>query len=354
MLKFLKNLFVFFLSLTISLVIIDIYVNYAEIENVSIFEVEPGIGKVLTPNLKMLYLNEGFHMGQVNEYSYFGPGYSPNKEADVLRVALIGDSQVEGHYMFDRHHFRSVLEKELAKLSGKKVEVLNFGYGGIDIGGMYCRDFSFASKFNPDLTVYFVGAGDFVVEHDPLYPNCYLENDSLKIDYNLDRDAYESYLKTRSLRENSTLMKMLSDCIGIAKEGRTAEIVLEKFYTGFSRPNTHPATEQLEQNSPIQIPAIAAAILKDLSQREDKVLVLRRDFPEEAMPYIQNSKCRIIVLDKAFDGLRAKGIDPQYWPITKKHGHWNHAANQAIGDYLARKIEESMLAKSQVPPALHN
>ncbi|NTW48514.1 MAG: SGNH/GDSL hydrolase family protein [Chlorobiales bacterium] len=346
MTRLLKNIAVFLLSLIVSLIVIDVFVNYAEIENVSRFSVEPKRGKVLTPNLKVLYLNEGFHIGQVNEYSYLGPGYPPQKDADVFRVALIGDSQVEGEYMFGRSHFRSVLENELKRLSGKKVEVLNFGYGGLDIAGMYCRDVTFASNFKPDLTLYFIGAGDLVAEHDPLNPNCYLKNDSLKIDYTLDQPAYTSYLKTKFFREHSTLVKMLNDGIGLAKEGRTAAIVLDKFYTGFSSPDKGPATEKTTQNGPKEIPELVVAILNGLSRRDDKVLVLMKDFPKEAMPYIQNGKCTTIRLDKVIDQLKSEGIDPQYWPITKKHGHWNHIANQAIGRYLAQQLHAAAIAPS--------
>ena len=62
-----------------------------------------------------------------------------NKSANVLRIALIGDSYIEGFQLFERHHFKTYLEQKLSQKLKKKVEVLNFGIGGADLRGMYLR-----------------------------------------------------------------------------------------------------------------------------------------------------------------------------------------------------------------------
>jgi hypothetical protein len=46
----------------------------------------------------------------------------------------------------------------------------------------------------------------------------------------------------------------------------------------------------------------------------------------------------IIDLSGYLESLRAQGIDPTYWPVTRMRGHWNHAAQPLIGGFLAREI----------------
>ncbi len=53
---------------------------------------------------------------------------------------------------------------------------------------------------------------------------------------------------------------------------------------------------------------------------------------------IRDDGIRIFDLNPVFDGMRAKGIDPYYWPVTKEEGHWNQAAHQAIGEALGKDI----------------
>ena len=68
-------------------------------------------GRRLKKNWEIISFNEGFGITKTNNYGYISSSKIIPQED--IRIALIGDSFVEGRQVFLRDHFSSVLEKNL-------------------------------------------------------------------------------------------------------------------------------------------------------------------------------------------------------------------------------------------------
>ena len=106
-------------------------------------------------------------MGRINKYGYTGIAYPPERKKNTLRIALVGDSYVQGHYMSDKYYFGNIIGRNLQTflqqkelLSGLKhqnsentknlklkIEILNFGIAGSNLQRMYIRFKNQVSKF---------------------------------------------------------------------------------------------------------------------------------------------------------------------------------------------------------------
>ena len=117
----------------LSLILIEFFLRLTEISLPSRVYDDPRLGRSHKPNSKIFQASaEGFCIGRVNKFGYLGPAYDTQKRSNTFRIALIGDSYVAGLQLFDRLHFRKLLEDKLSIYMDMDVEVLNFGIGGID------------------------------------------------------------------------------------------------------------------------------------------------------------------------------------------------------------------------------
>jgi hypothetical protein len=164
----------------LSLVLLDLFISASKIVYPQPLVIDQEKGRVYKANSEFVSFSEGFFVGKTNEFQYLGKGYPPEREKDTLRIAIMGDSFIAGLQLFEEHHFRNLLEKALTEKLGKKVEVLNFGRGGFDFSSMYANYLNFISKYNPDLTIFFLSSNDFKFEPLPLVPYVALENGELK------------------------------------------------------------------------------------------------------------------------------------------------------------------------------
>ena len=108
-----KQLTLFGITAFITLLLLEGYLRMAEVEAVSMSEFDPEVGRVMMPNRNFTYYNENFTVGSYNRYGYLGPAYPPQRADGTLRIALLGDSYVEGFQVQPRNHFRTLLEQQL-------------------------------------------------------------------------------------------------------------------------------------------------------------------------------------------------------------------------------------------------
>ncbi|HEV8666992.1 MAG TPA: SGNH/GDSL hydrolase family protein [Candidatus Paceibacterota bacterium] len=90
--------------------------------------------------------------------------YTAPKPADTFRIALLGDSFAFGLYMNTPQNFSELLEDALNKANScpviKKIELINFGVPSYDLQYEVERYRLRATKYNPDLVLWFTEAGD--------------------------------------------------------------------------------------------------------------------------------------------------------------------------------------------------
>jgi hypothetical protein len=334
--KAVKIIIGFIFSLILSLLILDQFINYAQIEGTSSTDFDTDIGRKRRANLNFTFFNEGFSMGYFNKYSYLGPSYPIQKIKDNVRIAILGDSYVESFQVFRRDQFHQLLEENLYNSLNKPVEVLNFGRSGFDLADMYAYNDRMVKKFHPDITVYMISDADLSCSQtDPLIPKVIEKNSQLIVTNELMPKSYlDTYKRTKVLTQNSSLMAMFNNSRKLVKAGKFWPKMLDKFYW---KPQNIKPTEHIIQSH--EIPNLAYKIIDHLppntiivnrgSNNLDSLFMLR--ILEKQIPYIDLRDTLSVVAEK--------GIDPHYWPVTKTRGHWNHQAHQAVGLYLSNEIE---------------
>ena len=162
----------FIAAVLVTFACFEVYFRTTEISLPSFVVDDPVLGRTFRPNARAALLQEGFYMDRINEYGYLGPAYPPEKTKGSLRVALCGDSFVEAFQVFPQWNLRSVLEAELSKRLGRRVEVLNFGRSGQDLRTMYTYYKDLVSQFQPDITIFIVIDHAFLGHDNSIGPKC--------------------------------------------------------------------------------------------------------------------------------------------------------------------------------------
>jgi hypothetical protein len=336
-LKMIKNILIFCAVFLLSIAAIDLFVKYAAINPVSIYSYEPGVGRTFRSNIEYFYTTEGLSAGTTNEFGYLGAGYPPQKQEGVLRIALLGDSYIEGFQLFDRHHFRSILEKELNEKYGINAEVMNFGRSGFDLSDMYAYNVNFVSRFNPDIVLYFADNGDYVQKaNEEGMPYPYLEKDSLKMFYYKDtgEGSMPWFLSLNKMSLVSPMVQIVRNCINLYKKGETAAIIFGKFYEPFSK------QQELDYTPAPHPGEVQKKILEQLGRSHSNIIVNRdkQDISPVIKPELQRTGVSFIDLNNALYPLKNSGVNPYLWKYNKKEGHWNHQAHEVVGKFLAVRI----------------
>jgi len=211
--KIVKNIFFFLLTLTIVLWIGDLYLRMSGIQDPSSNKFDPTLGRIRRENFKYVKLNEGFSINNFNDYSYLGPSYPPEKSDSIIRIALLGDSYVEGFQVFERDHFRSITENKLNTQNKNRFELLNFGRSGLGIANMFAIDSLMIRNFNPDYILYFAGINDFYSEaKDPLIPGVDIINGSgIFVNNHFSKNKIKEFNNTNPILQKSALLSMIND-----------------------------------------------------------------------------------------------------------------------------------------------
>lgn len=333
--RYIKNGLLFFVSFLGILIFLEIFIQTTHITEKTFNEIYEDIGVGRRRNFNYILFNEGFSIGKFNKYRYLGPAYAPTKDTSVLRIALIGDSYVEGFQVFDRHHFRKVLEDQLSKKLNVSVEILNFGRSGFDLSDMYIYNRLFVNQFSPDYILFFTSNSDY-------YPNLNeaqefklrIVDSTLKIDKKLPQKFVNFYNRYKLIIQNSAILNMANIGVKVIKREGILPILLEDFYT-IKKENPNKENPKRKE-----IPYVTKKILKELSLSRNTIIV-NRDFDvldSIKLSLIENYNIKYIDLTDTLFVLKNNGIHPYYWKATKKSGHWNQQAHEAIGIYLSDQL----------------
>ena len=348
--KITLNSIFFILAGLLTLLLMEGYIRYGEIQSLSNFEVDSVHGKRLRARVPMLYLMEGFYMGEVNEYGYLGPGYAPEKKETTTRIALIGDSYVEAFQVFGRDHFRTIMEDSLREQTELPVQVLNFGRSGFTLADMYVYYRNFAAGFNPEFFLIFLHNDDLYAQsHQALLPEVKTEGEGITISHDfVQGNAYKKYQQTRFFREHSAYLRMANNGVKLIKEGMLPNIVLGKLHLLMRAQETTAAANGEERNmkeEDLQIPMLYQEILETLAKDERVILVLAEEPGPAVQDFINQQGLQIIALWHTLEALKKEGTDSHYWPGTRKYGHWNQQGHEAIGKTLANQLKAKIKTK---------
>lgn len=335
-----KRVILFGLTLLGTFVVLDVYLQIAEIQTPMETRIDPQLGPTYIPNKHITRFNEGFFMGSANEFGYMGPAVPPRRRGTEQRILLLGDSFVLGHTVLPRHYFGRYLEKKLSQATGEEVYALNFGKADFNFGNMYQYYQDVAGKFDYDLALFFVGEGDLLPTGQvvsKLYPTVGLQGDSIVIDksFRLSK-TYRFYKAIEPLFTRSAVLRLVFNTYKIINSDSWIVVVLDKFAPSYSASNEEPAFPIPQK--PKELPELSRAILRELAKDSRNVLVIQTKLAPELLVEVKASGLLIIDLGAYLESLQAEGRDPYYWPVTGIRGHWNHAAQPLIGRFLAEQI----------------
>ena len=327
--KIFKNFLSFTITVLITLFVIEIYFYFSEIQSRSSIEFNAKFGDFRIPNAKYFDLNEGFGLGSFNEYGYLGPSYAPENVENAFRIALIGDSYVEGFQVQDDMHFRNLTEKKLKLALGRKVEILNFGRSGFNLLNMFALDSLFVGDFNPDLTLYFLSNRDLIQKNNSQkLPMVSLDsNSNIAIDLPVEPKGYNA-LKYK-LTNTSSIFMMVSKFKNLLND---SDFVKRKL---FDKLMDSDQKKEILINKIKKIDKVQLAILEKLKQKN--TIIVNRDISKLYLPDDIESLNKLDIY-KLF--MRNGNYDWSYhtWKVTNKIGHYNHKAHHIIADTLTNRI----------------
>ena len=336
--KIIRNVFLFSIGFFLTFIALEVFISNTYIVNKSLNDVYADIGRGRRTNMFYVMFNEGFSMGRFNKFRYMGAEYPKEKDVNTLRIALIGDSFVEGFQVFDRDHFRRIIEVELSEKLNQNVEVLNFGRSGFDIGDMFAYNQTFVKEFNPDFSLFFLSNNDLIPRFsDPLRMKVRLKDDSLIVVKDYPSNYIQIFNRTKYLIQNSTIFTMLNSGHKLVKSDEFLHIIFDKFY-----PNKLESDNEYSNSFseiPFALPELTLGIVDNLNSAKD--IIVNKDIKslnQEMVSEIRRHTINYIDLQDTLYYMKENQVDPYYWKATKKTGHWNHQAHKAVGEYLAKSL----------------
>lgn len=322
------------LTVLVTFLACEVFIRTANIGSVSATEFYEDIGRGRRANLDYIYFNEGFGLNRFNEYRYIGESHPPAKENNTKRIVLLGDSYVESFQIFDRDYFGNLAENTLnSKQSDTIYQVLNFGRSGFDLGDIYAYQKTFAEKFHPDLIVYMLSAEDLTLKYsDPLRPKTVLIHDTLTVSFDFPASEIRAFEKTKFLTQNSGIITMINNGRKKVNKIPLASILLDKIYYWF---NPIPE-ENYKDRGEAPLGPVTKSIITNLDP--SRTLIINRDtipLPASFVELCKINNIRYLDLSIPLNEMKNEGVNPNYWKVTNRIGHWNHEAHRRIGKVIA-------------------
>jgi hypothetical protein len=330
-------------SLVITGLFFEAFLRYSGSTIPSIVRSSEAFGLLMKPDTDVVFVNEGFSLGKVNELGYLGPAYPVEKPAGAIRIALLGDSYVAGHHLFDRHHFRSLMEDQLGGVSSGDVEVLNFGFPAVNFEQMYIYHEVFIKRFSPDFVLYFIGTSSLNKPSDEVGPRLKLEADSLRIDHSFRQSGAFARLQKLDFLRQFSLYALLRKAKELYARGSGPEIILDKFYRLAKGSGTGKKAERGDpEEKPGRMP-LNRAVVESLAKANARgpstsIIVVRDGLPDTFLEFARSQGVLCLDPTPDLDSLAATGIDPHYWKGSQRNGHWNHYAHRVVADFLSQEL----------------
>lgn len=328
---------------------LDGWLQLAEIQTPLENRADPDLGPVYRPDVRFSRFSEGFFLGGTNQWGFIGDGVSPERRGDGVRVLLLGDSFVLGHTVFERHHFKTKLAKELAAHLGREVTVLNFGRADYCLWNMHQHYIDHAAHWDHDLALFFLSDGDLAPPYpaDPaMYPYTELVDGHLRTNRDFQHSAKRAtYLRLEPLLTRLALPRVGFNLLKLIDSGQWQGMLLDKFAPRHDDgpgirmgdvPGPLPPAVRTQPGPPL--PPVTPAVLRDLRDRGRCAAVVMWEIRPASLDSILASGVPTAQLAPLWSSLKAQGLDPWYWSITGRRGHWNHRAHTEMGRFLAGEI----------------
>jgi hypothetical protein len=165
-------------------------------------------------------LPDGHRWVEINSDGWRGPGVPLKPTPGRLRIALLGDSFIEAFEVPFDSTVGEVVERRLAALRGRPVEVLNFGEGGYGTTQEYLTLQHEVWKYSPDVVVLAVTTGNDISDNSRrlrrgnYVPYQVFQGDHLVLD--------TSFVMARDYRSRTLWTRRM---LGVVKHSRLAQLI---------------------------------------------------------------------------------------------------------------------------------
>ncbi len=146
-------LFGFVVWQVIAILFVESILACAGLGEEEIFKFDPELGSKHMINKKVTWRSEGYAVSYLDGDGMREPGLTIAKPDNTYRVALLGDSMVEGLQVPIEKTFGQLLSKELKTPDGKDVQILNFATSGYSTAQEYIQLKNQVMKYKPDLVL---------------------------------------------------------------------------------------------------------------------------------------------------------------------------------------------------------
>ena len=331
--KTLKSIFIFLSAFIAVIIFFEVFLSFGGILK-PLVRIDPNKGERYIPNItcSSLFVAEGFGLAKTNSSGWFGQEFNDTGPND-LSVAVLGNSFVAARHVFYRNNFLSLSEKQINnKLKGKNVSFFNFGKEDFPLKELLFVKEDIAKTNNPDYFIVLLNPGMFNRSSSRYVAYYKLVDGQFQVDSSFKNAPFvKNYQKFEFATKSSFLFLMHRVKNQLPNTG---SILFDKFYIG-EKPNE---TDHDEITDSISV--IDQAVIKRLSEDKRVIFMLNLDPTMTAMIKPLISQSAVIELRQPLlNSQKETGIDPCYWEIADKKGHWNLEGHKVV----AKEIENRML-----------
>lgn len=145
------GLFGFIVWQAVAILFVEFILFMAGLGEEEMFKLDPELGSRHMVNKRITWRSEGYAVSYFDADGMREPGLTISKPTNTYRIALLGDSMVEGLQVPIEKTYGQLLNKELSK--DKNVQVLNFGTSGYSTAQEYLQLKKQVMKYKPDLVL---------------------------------------------------------------------------------------------------------------------------------------------------------------------------------------------------------
>jgi hypothetical protein len=153
------------LSLSFGLIVAEIVLRIAGYSQPEFYQADETFGYALIPGMEGNYRKEGRSFVRINSNGFRDIERSIENRDDVFRIAVIGDSYVEGFQVEANERFTAIAEELLNRDCGRQVELMPFGVSGYGTAQQLLMLREKVLRYSPDVVVLLITTNNDVSDN---------------------------------------------------------------------------------------------------------------------------------------------------------------------------------------------
>lgn len=232
------------LMLPLSIITLELTLGALGVGQQEIVQPDPLLGCVHLKDKMVTWRLEGYSHEKLSSQGLRDTEHSLVKPADTYRIAVLGDSSTEGLQVSMDETYTKQLQKLLnqklpADLTGKNVEVINFGCSSYSTGQELMLFREQVKKYKPDMTVVLLCKGDILENTlDVLHPGkaeprpyFYLDQaGNLQCDNGILKANHDKLANDKPVNQLFNWLRAHSNIYGVASKANFSLFLVDKTY----------------------------------------------------------------------------------------------------------------------------